>query len=95
MSPGIYFLDMSHKRAKSGDFSLKNGLVIVRDSVVVLNTITINSSGICLLVRGDVHGHVELSREIFIYGSIAARVMTEPVQYQLQVVLLGHALRVV
>ena len=59
------------------------------------DSVAIYRAWICLLVGDDVHGRVEFTRQVAVNGAIAAGVVTKPVENQLQVVLLGHALRVV
>src|SRR5579872_3148212 len=86
----VNFLDVTHKGAESGDFTIDNRAVIVRDGVMVRNSITVNGARICLFVGDNVHRRIEFAGEVAIYRSIPARVMTKPVQYQLQVISFCH-----
>src|SRR5260370_16573377 len=87
---GIYLLDVLHERAEGGDLASNDGFVVVGNSVMVRNPVGVNCPGIRFLVGNDVHGCIEIASEVSINRPVAAGVMTEPVQNQLQMVLFTH-----
>src|SRR5439155_23861925 len=83
---------MSHESAKDGGFTFQHWFVVIRNCVMMRDAIGVDCSRICLLVGHDVHRRVEVTSEVPINRAVPACVMTEPVEYDLKVVLFRHAL---